>query len=222
MSDAVAERLVAELFGGEIVYVPYVRPGFPLARAVGGIVDRLPQEAFGLALAHHGLVVWAGHPHECYLRLIRTVNRVEEYLAAKRRTRTVPGAGKAPIPPPEIRRRFAEVLLPVVRGGLGSARRVILHFDDADDVLEALADPEPARARPSRDGDPGAHPARGGASGPAGPGSISARGRDGRVGPLPSSSGSADNTRRSTRATPPRTSAALDDWAKVVLVPGSA
>ena len=32
--DDVAERLVGELFEGRIVYVPYVRPGFPLAQAV--------------------------------------------------------------------------------------------------------------------------------------------------------------------------------------------
>ncbi len=219
VSDAVAERLVAELFGGEIVYVPYVRPGFPLARAVGGIVDRLPQEAFGLALAHHGLVVWAGHPHECYLRLIRTVNRVEEYLAAKRRTRTVPGAGKAPIPPPEIRRRFAEVLLPVVRGGLGSARRVILHFDDADDVLEALADRSlPALVR--RGMATPEHILRAGAlpalldldpSAPADAMAESARSQLVRQ-------------RRQYEEVHARHAAAdqrpLDDWAKVVLVPG--
>ena len=36
VSDATAERLVEELFEGAIVYVPYSRPGFPLARAVGG------------------------------------------------------------------------------------------------------------------------------------------------------------------------------------------
>src|SRR4051812_10682769 len=33
--DAEAKRLVAELFEGRIVYVPYVRPGFPLAQVVG-------------------------------------------------------------------------------------------------------------------------------------------------------------------------------------------
>ena len=38
--DAVAERLVAELFQGRIVYLPYVRPGFPLAQAVGRLVGR--------------------------------------------------------------------------------------------------------------------------------------------------------------------------------------
>src|SRR6266571_3981039 len=40
VSDGTAERLVAELFRGEIVYVPYVRPGFPLARAVNRLLPR--------------------------------------------------------------------------------------------------------------------------------------------------------------------------------------
>ena len=39
-------------------------------------------------------------------------------------------------------------MLPVVRGVLGSTNRVILHFDDTDDVLTALADKRlPALAR---------------------------------------------------------------------------
>ena len=34
VNDALAERLVKEVFDGEIAYVPYARPGFPLARSV--------------------------------------------------------------------------------------------------------------------------------------------------------------------------------------------
>ena len=141
VSDAMAERLVTELFGGDIVYVPYVRPGFPLARAVGGIVDRLPRGAIGLALAHHGIVVWGDDPRACYARLMGAVNAIEDHLAAKRRTRPVPGAARAPIPDAEVRRSSAELVLPVVRGVLGSTSRMILHFDDTDEILAALADP---------------------------------------------------------------------------------
>ncbi len=140
VSDAVAKRLVTELFAEEIVYVPYVRPGFPLAQAVRGIVDRLPPGAIGLALAHHGIVVWAEQPRECYARLLRAVNVIEDYLATKRRGRAAPGVAPAPIPAADVRRRSAEVVLPVVRGVLGSTDRVILHFDDTDDVLASLAD----------------------------------------------------------------------------------
>ena len=147
VSDAVAERLVAELFVGEILYVPYVRPGFPLAQAVGAMVDRLPREAIGLALAHHGLVVWGQDPHECYVRLLRAVNTIEDYLA-EARSRTVPVTVCATIPPAAVRRQAAELVLPVLRGALGSTNRVTLHFDDADDILTSLSNPSlPALVR---------------------------------------------------------------------------
>ena len=140
VTDATAEQLVGNVLGGEIVYVPYVRPGFPLAQAVSRMVDRLPPGTIGLALAHHGLMVWADDAHECYARLLRVVNRIEDFLATKRRGRTAPALVADRLPPADLRRRCAEAVLPAVRGALGSASRVILHFDDGDDVLSALAD----------------------------------------------------------------------------------
>ncbi len=139
VSDAVAERLVGELFHGEIVYVPYVRPGFPLARAVSGFVDRIPKDAVGLTLAHHGVVVWGDDPRQCYDRMVRVLGRIEDYLATCRRGRQVLGPARRPVPPRDERRRLAEVVLPAVRGALSVPERVILHFDDADDVLATLA-----------------------------------------------------------------------------------
>src|SRR6185312_2146416 len=59
VDDATAARLVIDVLGGEIAYVPYVRPGFPLAQAVSRMADRLAPDTIGLALAHHGLMVWA-------------------------------------------------------------------------------------------------------------------------------------------------------------------
>jgi rhamnose utilization protein RhaD (predicted bifunctional aldolase and dehydrogenase)/NAD(P)-dependent dehydrogenase (short-subunit alcohol dehydrogenase family) len=138
VNDATAERLVTELFAGEIVYVPYVRPGFPLARMVSGMVNRIPAAAHGLALAHHGLVVWGEDPRECYAHLVGTVNRIEEYLEKRRSSRPKPVAARAAGGATEARHRRAEVVLPVVRGALGSTGRVILHFDDAEDILTAL------------------------------------------------------------------------------------
>ena len=139
VSDATAERLVGELFEGGIVYVPYTRPGFPLARAVSGMVDRIPAGAIGLTLAHHGLVVWGDAAEECQARLVETVARIDQYLAACRRGRMLWGSVRSAVPPVEERRRLAELVLPAVRGALGRPERVILHFDDADDVLAILA-----------------------------------------------------------------------------------
>ncbi|HEX5180065.1 MAG TPA: SDR family oxidoreductase [Gemmatimonadaceae bacterium] len=140
IDDATAARLVRDVLGGEITYVPYVRPGFPLAKAVARMAGRLPPGTIGLALAHHGLMVWADDARECYARLLRTVNRIEDFLAAKRRARPAPPVIADRIPPADVRRRCAEGLLPVLRGHLGAASRVILHYDDGDDVLHAIAD----------------------------------------------------------------------------------
>jgi rhamnose utilization protein RhaD (predicted bifunctional aldolase and dehydrogenase)/NAD(P)-dependent dehydrogenase (short-subunit alcohol dehydrogenase family) len=137
VADGTAERLVAELFEGGIVYVPYVRPGFPLARTVAALAERMPARAEGLALAHHGLVVWGDDAAQCQERLTAIVGRIEEYLAAARRGRRVSSLKRAGTGADERRRR-AELLLPVVRGALGRPERVVLHFDDSDEVLAAL------------------------------------------------------------------------------------
>jgi rhamnose utilization protein RhaD (predicted bifunctional aldolase and dehydrogenase)/NAD(P)-dependent dehydrogenase (short-subunit alcohol dehydrogenase family) len=140
--DGTAERLIRELFQGDIVYVPYVPPGFPLAKAVGKLADRIPPAAIGLALAHHGLVVWGNDPKECESRLLRSVARIDQYLESCRSGRgrgPILGPSRGSVPTPDERRRLAEVVLPAVRGALSSRERVILHFDDDETVLATLA-----------------------------------------------------------------------------------
>ncbi|MEO7474431.1 MAG: class II aldolase/adducin family protein, partial [Gemmatimonadales bacterium] len=146
VSDATAERLVRELFEGGIVYVPYTRPGFPLARSVGAMVNRIPADAIGMTLAHHGLVVWGDDAAEAHARLVQVVGKIDDYLAACRRGRlsasSSPSAGgtRKAAPAADERRRLAELVLPVVRGSLSAPDRVILNFDDGDDVLGTLAE----------------------------------------------------------------------------------
>ena len=139
VADGTAERLVNELFEGGIVYVPYSRPGFPLARSVSAMVDRIPPDAIGLTLAHHGLVVWGDDAEQAHARLVQVVARIEEYIATSRRGRLLLGAVRTPAPPEEERRRLAEIVLPAVRGSLSAPERVILHYDDDADVLATLA-----------------------------------------------------------------------------------
>ena len=153
VTDGTAERLVNELFEGGIVYVPYSRPGFPLARSVSAMVDRIPTDAIGMTLAHHGLVVWGDDAEQAHARLQDVVAKIEAYIATSRRGRlsasaasssraqrgTLPGNVLTAAVPTEERRRLAELVLPAVRGALSAPDRVILHYDDAEDVLATLA-----------------------------------------------------------------------------------
>jgi rhamnose utilization protein RhaD (predicted bifunctional aldolase and dehydrogenase)/NAD(P)-dependent dehydrogenase (short-subunit alcohol dehydrogenase family) len=162
--DAEAKRLVGKMFEGMILYVPYIRPGFPLAHAVGRMVGRIPPDAIGLALAHHGLVVWGEGAEECHARLVDSTSHIDDYLATSRRQRQsrmagAAGMGRAPKaerkgggrgksaleaggarPDPAEPPAHAELVLPVIRGLLSKPERVILHYDAADDLLAMLAD----------------------------------------------------------------------------------
>lgn len=139
VNDALAERLVKEVFAGEVTYVPYARPGFPLARSVDLIADRIPHDAIGMALAHHGLVIWADDADECHERLMRAIAATEEFLKASKRGRHVLGAARTTHPTTDERSKAAEAILPAIRGALGVPERVILHLDDSPEILATLA-----------------------------------------------------------------------------------
>lgn len=132
--------LVKKLFPGELHFVPFFRPGFPLARAIREISTRIPAAAVGMVLAHHGLVVWGEDPEECYRHLLQVVEKAEQFLQERKKgARGRAGSGRSALPAEEIRRDRAEVLLPVLRGFLGKGERVILHCDSSDRTLEAVA-----------------------------------------------------------------------------------
>ncbi len=78
-----AER-VREIYGDSVVVVPYVMPGFDLARLCAA---RFPAEAssrtLGMVLMNHGIFSFGDTARESYESMIALVTRAEEYLARK-------------------------------------------------------------------------------------------------------------------------------------------
>jgi len=174
-------------------------------------------------LAHHGLVVWGSDPGECEARLLHTVARMDQYLETsrdgQRRRGQVLRTARGSIPPPDERRRLAEVVLPAVRGALSSKERVILHLDDDEAVLATLAGermPELVRrgmATPEHLLRAGRLPVWLELDRNAPPGEIMARVRS----EIAAARAEYEeyHRRHAAPGEPP-----LDDWAKVVLAPG--
>jgi rhamnose utilization protein RhaD (predicted bifunctional aldolase and dehydrogenase)/NAD(P)-dependent dehydrogenase (short-subunit alcohol dehydrogenase family) len=72
---------IAELYGDEVVVVPYVMPGFLLARQCAlELPATLGPRTLGVVLMHHGLVTFGETAHESYERTIELVHRAEKYL----------------------------------------------------------------------------------------------------------------------------------------------
>jgi rhamnulose-1-phosphate aldolase/alcohol dehydrogenase len=139
-------RLTAEIFGGELGYLPWQRPGIDLGIKLGRMAEENPGLK-GVVLGQHGLFTWADTAKECYLLSLQMINRAAEWLA---------GAGKTPAFGGAIvegrghsdRLQAARRLMPLIRGRTGGFEAKAGHFSDAPEVLEFVNSADLARLAP--------------------------------------------------------------------------
>src|SRR3989475_171511 len=85
-------RLTREALGDRVVVVPYVMPGFRLAKLAAEMFEGKP-DADGMVLLKHGLFTFAANARESYERTIEYVDRAESFLRARLRGRAALGTG---------------------------------------------------------------------------------------------------------------------------------
>jgi rhamnose utilization protein RhaD (predicted bifunctional aldolase and dehydrogenase)/NAD(P)-dependent dehydrogenase (short-subunit alcohol dehydrogenase family) len=75
---------IRRIYGETIVLVPYVMPGFQLAKRCAQLwPEQAGPRTVGIVLMHHGLFSFGATARESYERHITLVTRAEEYLAAR-------------------------------------------------------------------------------------------------------------------------------------------
>jgi rhamnose utilization protein RhaD (predicted bifunctional aldolase and dehydrogenase)/NAD(P)-dependent dehydrogenase (short-subunit alcohol dehydrogenase family) len=130
-----SKKLCEEIYDGRVGLVPYVRPGFGLAKAAATTFDKNPKVE-GLILDKHGIFSFGSSAKESYERMIELVSRAQERLAKNRKAVFV----TAQLPQqaaPNIE------VAPIIRGacslkndgGEGAHRRVIADFRTSDTIL---------------------------------------------------------------------------------------
>ncbi len=76
------EARIRDLYGDRVLIIPYVMPGFILARTVHELTRNIDwQQIEGMVLLNHGLFAFADDVRESYERMIRLVSAAEDYLA---------------------------------------------------------------------------------------------------------------------------------------------
>ena len=78
------EALCREVYGKRVGYVPYIMPGFGLAKAAADVFDADPSVE-GLVLVKHGIFSFGIDAREAYERMIALVTLAEERLARQRK-----------------------------------------------------------------------------------------------------------------------------------------
>jgi rhamnulose-1-phosphate aldolase/alcohol dehydrogenase len=118
------ERLTREVFGHDIVWTPWQRPGFDLGLKLQELCQSHPN-ATGAILGKHGLINWADDGRECYELTLRLIDRAADFIASKEKGEATFGGMKyAPLS--DERRGAALVgILPWLRGQVSRTRRMI-------------------------------------------------------------------------------------------------
>ncbi|MBF0283990.1 MAG: bifunctional aldolase/short-chain dehydrogenase [Magnetococcales bacterium] len=142
------EETARRALGPGVIVLPYVRPGFPLAKAAAAAFAAHP-DAEGMVLARHGLVTWGKTARESYESTIALVSRAEAFLGRELEASPpspVPQVGAVPALD-EAERRYRETA-PLVRGVLcgeapevGISHRFVLRPLLDEPVLRQLAMP---------------------------------------------------------------------------------
>jgi rhamnose utilization protein RhaD (predicted bifunctional aldolase and dehydrogenase)/NAD(P)-dependent dehydrogenase (short-subunit alcohol dehydrogenase family) len=73
------EELIKKIYGERFAIVPYVMPGFDLAKLAAEVYDANPNVE-GLVLLKHGIFTFAETAEESYQRMINAVSEAEDYL----------------------------------------------------------------------------------------------------------------------------------------------
>jgi len=74
------EKLCKKVFGDEMGIVPYIMPGFELAKKAAEVFEK-NTKVKGLILLNHGIFTFADDAKESYLRMIRYISKAEKELS---------------------------------------------------------------------------------------------------------------------------------------------
>lgn len=132
------EKITQELFGGQIAWVPWQKPGFDLGLQLKAALDENPGIR-GIMLGGHGLFTWGDTAYECYVNSLDVIETASAYLEENYgKKRPIFGGQKMTSLASEKRKDQAAAIAPLLRGLASSYKRMIGTFSDSETVLQFI------------------------------------------------------------------------------------
>jgi rhamnulose-1-phosphate aldolase/alcohol dehydrogenase len=132
------EELTKEIFGDEMAYVPWMRPGFELGLAMQDIVRKKPGVR-AIMMGQHGFISWHDDDKQCYEETLRFIEKASQYIEEKYEAK---GGDAAAFGGPKYqsldenkRRAVLAQILPWLRGQVSQQKRFIGTIQDDEKIL---------------------------------------------------------------------------------------
>ena len=127
------EELTKEIFGDEMAYVPWMRPGFELGLAMEDIVRKNPSVR-AIMMGQHGFISWHDDEKVCYAETLRFIEKASQYIENKYQakggdTKAFGGPKYQSLNENDRRGTFARIL-PWLRGQVSQQKRFIGTIQD--------------------------------------------------------------------------------------------
>ncbi|AWB48265.1 bifunctional rhamnulose-1-phosphate aldolase/short-chain dehydrogenase [Gemmobacter aquarius] len=127
--------LTQAIFGDDIGWLPWKRPGFELGLWLEKFCLDNP-DAKGVVLESHGLFTWDDDAKACYALTLEIIQKAMDWFAVETAGKTIFGGAAAQSLQADARRAVAARLMPAIRGMVSADHRMVGHFDDQPAVLE--------------------------------------------------------------------------------------
>ena len=108
-----------------VMVIPYIPPGFKLARAILSKIRSMPPGIEGIVLSQHGLFTFGETGEQSYERHIRIVRMAEDYAKSRITDNIFQKAYEV------VERDLTIAVLPEIRGLLSKYRKKVLHVEDS-------------------------------------------------------------------------------------------
>jgi rhamnulose-1-phosphate aldolase/alcohol dehydrogenase len=139
-----SEKLTQEVFGGEIGWTPWLRPGFELGLELERLATTNPKLK-GVILGQHGLINWADGNKECYDLTLALIEKAATYIEARDKGEKTFGGAKYSTLDEAKRHELLFELLPWLRGEISKARRFVATIESNAAILRFVNSRDAAR-----------------------------------------------------------------------------
>jgi len=130
-----SKELTEKVFGGEMGWLGWKRPGFDLGLRLEEVSDS-NRKLKGAILAGHGLFTWGDTSKECYETTLAILQRAADWLADNNSAEAFGGIKHTQVPDEAQRRQVAARLMPLLRGKITGDQSKVGHFNDTPEIMQ--------------------------------------------------------------------------------------
>jgi len=138
------EKLCREIYGDEVIYVRWQRPGFDIGLKIEQLIKDNPQ-AKGILLGHHGMSSWNDDDKSSYETALEIIDRAARHIEEHDRGEKTFGGQKYQTLSKADRQRMQAEIIPWLRGQVSVYKRFVGTVQDDEKMLRFVNSVDGAR-----------------------------------------------------------------------------